>query len=258
MPEVQPTGNNPYPTIELIMNNARSRVNDMINSASGDLLTDTTPASQVYLTSAWNWLQRQCATAGVETFRREETIFGIPKRFTQDVANQSWITWLGSSDGVNQSQQPRLPIDMILPLSVWRRQAGTISYFQPMILANDGLPRIFDTNVFDWREDGLYFYGEQWAQDFLLRYSAFRPPLNILMPLTSVPIMMCDDCMGWRVAFEFANARGSDQAPALKAMADDAFTVIKMGTTQRRMRQNLRRQPYNRRGPSRGAGYPVR
>ena len=259
MPGVPSPTSNPYPTIELVMDNARSRVNDMINDATGDLLADNIPASQTYLTSAWNWLQRQCATAGVETFKREITLVGIPQRYSQDIAKQAWITWLGCSDGVNQYAQPCLPQDMILPLSMWRRQSGTISYFLPMILATDGLPRLFDTNIFDWREDGMYFYAEQWPQDFQLRYSAYRPTLDITKAATTtVPIMMCDDCMGWRIAFEFANARGSDQAPQLKGMADDAFTTIKMGSTQRRQRQNLRRQPYNRRGSGRGWGWPTR
>jgi hypothetical protein len=258
MPGIPSASSNPYPSIDLVMNNARSRVNDMINDAAGDLLADDIPASQTYLTSAWNWLQRQCATAGVETFKRELTIYGVPQRASQDVANQSWITWLGCSDGVNQFEQPCLPQDMILPLSLWRRMSGTTSYFLLMLLANDGLPRVFDTNIFDWREDGLYFYGDMWPQDFQLRYSAYRPTLDITKPQTTVPIMMCDDCMGWRIAFEFANARGSDQAPQLKGLADDAFTTIKMGSTQRRQRQNLRRQPYNRRNSGRGFGYPVR
>ena len=258
MPLVPPSTGFPYPSIELIMNNARSRVNDMINDATGDLLANDVPASQTYLTSAWQWLQRQCATAGVETFKRETTLFGIPARASEDIANQSWITWSGCFDGVSQYDSPSLPQDMILPLSLWRRQSGTTAYFLPMILANDGLPRLFDTNIFDWREDGLYFYSELWAQDFQLRYSAYRAPLDISRPTDPVPIMMCDDCMGWRVAFEFANSRGSDQAPQLKGLADDAFTTIKMGSTQRRQRQNLRRQPYNRRGPFRGWGYPVR
>lgn len=86
----------------------------------------------------------------------------------------------------------------------------------------------------------------------------YRPPLDITKPQSTVPIMMCDDCMGWRVAFEFANARGSDQAPQLKGLADDAFNTIKMGSTQRRQRQNLRRQPYNRRGSFGGWGVPTR
>lgn len=258
MPGIPSPTANPYPSIELIMDGARSRVNDMINDAAGDLLADDVPASQTYLTRAWNWLQRQCATAGVETFKREITLTSIPQRYSQDIANQSWITWLGCSDGINQYEQPRLPQDMILPLSLWRRQSGTTAYFLPMVLANDGLPRLFDTNVFDWREDGLYFYGEQWPQDFQMRYSAYRPSLDIAKPTTTVPIMMCDDCMSWRVSFEFANARGSDQAPQLKGLADDAFNTIKLGSTQRRQRQNLRRQPYNRRGPVRGWGYPVR
>jgi len=258
VPLVPPSTGFPYPSIQLIMNNARSRVNDMINDATGDLLADDVPASQTYLTSAWQWLQRMCATAGVETFKRETTLFGIPARASEDIANQSWITWSGCYDGVQQYETPGLPQDMILPLSLWRRQSGTTAYFLQMILANDGLPRLFDTNIFDWREDGVYFYGELWPQDFQLRYSAYRAPLDITRPTDPVPIMMCDDCMGWRVAFEFANARGSDQAPQLKGLADDAFTTIKQGSTQRRQRQNLRRQPYNRCGPYRGWGYPVR
>lgn len=248
MPGIGAPSSNPYPTIELIMNNARARVDDMINDAAGEGLADDVPASQTYLTAAWNWLQRQCATAGVETFKREVTLYGLPARASEDIAKQCWITWMGCSDGVNQYRLPELPQDMVLPLSLGRRQAGSAGCFQPMLLANDGLPRFLDGNIFDWREDGLYFHGARHAQDFHLRYSAFRPALDITKPGNPVPIMMCDDCLGWRVAFEYANARGSDQAPQLKGLADDAFTTIKMGSTQRRQRQNLRRQPYNRRG----------
>lgn len=266
-----PTGN-PYPTIECVMNVARARVNDMMNDTAGDLLADDVPASQVYLTAAWKWLQRRCTTAGVETFLKEITIYSLPVQATNDVANQAWITWLGCSDGVNQYELPRLPQDMIHPLSVWQRLSlganpdGSFSQnsspFYLMVQAQDGLPRWLDYNVYDWRSDGMYFYAPTWLRDLQIRYSAYRQELSLATnsptdtPATrTVPIMMCEDCLGSRIAFEFANARGSAQAPAMEAWADKAFETITLGSTQRKMRRSTRRKPYSRRGRNFGP-YP--
>lgn len=249
---VPPATGNPYPIIDDVMNSARARINDMVNDTAGDLLVDSAPYAQTYLTNAWSWLQRKCATAGVETFIREITLYGLPARYNNDPANQAWLTWLGSSDGFNQYTLPVLPQDMIFPLSVWRRQTGMMLPFNLMTQAADGLPRIIDCNIYDWRDDGMFFYAALYSQDFQMRYSAYRPPLDITQPTQNVPIMMCEDCLGARVAFEFANARGSAGAPGLKAWADEAFDTIRLGNTRRRERRSLRRIPYNRRNQGRG------
>lgn len=253
MPTVDPGIGFPYPTINEVMDIARARVNDMMNDTTGDLLSNDAPASQTYLTAAWKWYQARCDTAGVQTFIRHITIYGIPPRMNDDVANESWLTWAGCSDGVNQFEDPTLPQDMISPKSVWRRQSqiateGAINTapFNLMDQATDGLSVWLDCNVYDWRDDGLYFYATNYQQDWKFRYSAYRPSLDITQPYSQIPMMMCEDCLGARVAFEFANSRGATQAPAMKAWAETAFTTISLRATRIKGRQNIRRQGYSR------------
>jgi hypothetical protein len=243
MPGLEPEGGNPYPTIRDVMRAARARVGDMMNDVDGDLLTDDAPYSQTYLTAAWNWLQRKCATAGVETFIREITLRCLPRRADMDPAHQAWIGYSGCSDGVFEYEWPRLPQDLILPLSIWRRQASTALPFALMLQAADGLPRVIDPNVHDWRDDALYYYAEMYSQDLQIRYSAYRRPLDLTKPDSLVPIMMCEDCLGARVGFEYAHARGSAQMGAMKAWADEAFEEIRLGTARRRQRRSFRRKP---------------
>jgi hypothetical protein len=242
------------------MDTARSRVNDMMNDAEGDLLSNDAPASQTYLTDAWDWYQERCDAAGVQTFIKSIPIYGIPARAVDDVANESWITWSGCSDGLNQYENPVLPQDMISPKSIWRRRSvgsGNVNTqgFQLMTQATDGLPVIFDCNVTDWRDDGIYFYGTNYVQDWKFRYSAYRAPLDITQPNALVPMMMCKNCLGARVAFEYANARGASQAPAMEAWAETAFSTTGLRSNRIKQRQSIRRQGYTR-GGNGGNGYP--
>lgn len=246
MPGIAPPVGNPYPTIGSVMNVARARVNDMINDADGDLLTNEAPYSQTYLSAAWRWLQRRCATAGVETAINEVVLYDLPAQGSQDPADQAYVAWLGCSDGVNQMEAPRLPMELIYPLSVWRRQACTQNAFGLMSQARDGLPPWFDFNVYDWRHDGLYFYAPTYSQDLKIRYSAYLRDLDITLVGQEVPIMMCEDALGARVAFEFASARGSAQATQMETWANNAFDTIAQGSSRRKQRQSLRRIPYNR------------
>lgn len=255
MPLVDPGTGNPYPSINQVMDFARSRVNDMMNDVSGDLLSNDAPYAQTFLTSAWKWYQARCDTAGVQTFIKSVMIHGLPQRSSNDVGNESWITWAGCSDGVFQFVQPVLPQDMISPKSIWRRryvqpdgdgyQTLNANRFELMAQATDGLPAYLDPNVYDWRADGIYFYGASYAQDWKFRYSAYRAPLDITMPDNLVPMMMCEDCLGARVAFEFANARGAAQSPAMEAWAETAFNTTSQRATRIKGRQNIRRQGYS-------------
>jgi hypothetical protein len=254
------TGGNPYPTINEVMESARARVNDMMNDVNGDLLSNDAPYAQTYLTSAWDWYQARCDTAGVQTFKRTIPIYGIPARSTNDVMNESWVTWSGCSDGVFQFATPVLPQDMISPKSIWRRisQPGdnamnNSSGLELMSQAVDGLPAYLDCNVYEWRDDGIYFYGADYAQDWKFSYSAYRAPLVITRPNDQVPMMMCKDCLGARIAFEFASARGAAQAPAMEAWAETAFNTTLQRATRIKQHQSIRRQGYT---SGRGCSYP--
>lgn len=267
MPLVNPVAGNPYPTIEQVMNLARVRVNDASNSIEGDLLTDDAPYTQTLLNSAWRWLQARAYSAGVETPIQEAVLYGVPVQASQDPANQAYLTWIGCSDGVNQFDTPALPQNLIQPLSVWRRQSNgsptenpdaplNTAMFNLMEQATDGLPVWLNYNIYDWRADGLYFYANAYAQDFRIRYAAFRPDLIITRPTDPVPMMMCDDCLSARIAYEYANLRGAPQAGQMQQLAEDAFNSIAQRTSRRKQRQSLRRIPYNRRGYGVPFGFP--
>lgn len=233
------------------MNLARVRVDDAANDLSGDLLADDAPATGTLLNAAWRWLQGKAYTAGVETPIQEVVLSGLPARGSSDTQFQAYVTWLGCGDGLNQYEQPILPQDMIQPLSVWRRQSGQNGSFGLMTQATDGLPVWMDSNVYDWRQDGMYFYAASYAQDLRIRYAAFWPELDIKKPQTSVRMMMCEDCLSARIAFEYANLRGAAGAAGLSQMAEDAFATIAQRTSRRKQRATFTRIRY---GGERGCG----
>ena len=240
------TGGNPYPLVQDILNLARARVNDTAISIDGSLLSNTQPYTLTLLNGAWRWIQAKCATAGVSTFVRTGLLQGIPVAALQDTAYESSITWAGCSDGVNQMSGPALPPDLILPLKVGVRNTSTTGEFTPLLQADNGLPEWLDTNVYDWREDGMYFYGKSIAQDMKLRYAAYRADLTLDVG-AQAPIMFCQDAMSARLAYEFANMRGAVQAPAMAAASVEAFNTISQKSARMTGRKNIRRQSYSNR-----------
>ena len=235
------------------MNAARFRVNDTINDIGGDLLRDDDPVTDAILQSAWRWLQAMAYTAGVETYIKETLQpLQVSSGPANDPANQAFISWTGSGDGFVQSDTPALPADMIQPLSVWRRATGSAgtpnnALFMLMEQAQNGLPPYLDYNIYDWRDDGLFFYAPTYAQDIRIRYAAYRAPLQLLVTGAVVPMMMCEDCLAARVAFEYASQRGAVAAPTMKAWADEAFQVIASKSSRRTQRRTVRRRPYTSR-----------
>lgn len=237
----------------------------MINGVEGDLFTNDAPSAQPALTAAWKWYQARCDTAGVQTFIKVIPIYGLPARNNNDITNECRISWVGCNDGQFEYAQPALPRDMISPKSIWRRQNQVSSDptivsdnsqgLQLMTQATDGLPAILDCNVYDWRDDGIYFYGTNYKQDWKFRYSAYRPALDITQPDSLVPMMMCEDCLGARVAFEYASSRGAVQAPAMEAWAETAFMTTSQRATRIKQRQSIRRIAYSGNGRNRGC-YP--
>ncbi len=254
MPQVLVPTEGIFPTIGQVMDGARARVNDMINATEGDILTNDAPASQTYLTNAWNWYQNKCDVNGVELGIGDDMLFGVPARFSQDTAFPMSISQFGCSDGVNQYEQPVLPANIISPRFVWRRfsvpYGSNGNDFTLMRQADAGLPTWLDPNVYDWRKNAIYFYGDTQAQDIRIRSSTYLPPLNILSPTDPVSMMGSQDCLSARVAFEYASARGAAQAPAMQQWADDAFSDVASRTGRRKQAKVIRRQGWS--GGNRG------
>jgi hypothetical protein len=245
MPIVTLPVGSPFPTVGDVMNLARVRVNDVMNDLSGDLLANSSPEAQPILNASWRWLQGKAATAGVETDIRKVVIQSFPVRASDDVANEASISWTGASDGVYSFTQPALPSDMIIPLSLHRRPSyPPNSEFVLMEQATSGMPGYIDTNIYDWHDNAINFFAETYVQDFRLRYAAMRPSLDITLPLSTVPMMMCENCLAERIAFEFTRKRGGTESATLELGADNAFEIIAQRTSRRKQRQTIRRKPY--------------
>ena len=252
MPVVSLAGASPYPFTQDILNLARVRVNDTMNVSAGlvgDLLSNSTPATAVMLNAAWQWLQAKWSQAGGEPFVKEAYILSFPVRASNDVFAQCYLGAMQSSDGVNvYANQFLLPLDLIYPQKIERRVSGIITApVNTMQQATSGLPRYLDCNVYDWRQnDGLYFYGDITPQDFIIRYVAAYPSLNIADPLDQPRIIRCENCLAARIAYEFVSQRDAPAAVKLQAMAEEEFQTILQRTSRRKQRANYRRQPYSR------------
>jgi hypothetical protein len=70
-------------------------------------------------------------------------------------------------------------------------------------------------------------------------------------------MMMCEDCLGARVAFEYASARGATQAATMEAWAETAFNTTGLRSTRIKGRQSIRRIGYTGRGSGYGWRWPV-
>jgi hypothetical protein len=248
----------PLPTVNEVMNVARSRVGDMLDQESGTLLTNDAPYAQTFLSSAWKWYQNKCANAGIELQIRETVLTGLPARSNNDTAAQCWITWYGCSDGVGQYDVPALPSDLVNPLSIWRREAGSLNASQLMSQATDGLPVWIDSNIYDWRENGLYYYGATYVQEFRIRYSTYWQDLDITQPFQQIPMRGCEDCLGARIAYEYNSARmGPDAAAGLARWAEDAFQETVQRTSRRKQRSTFRRKRYGDDGYGYAGAWPA-
>lgn len=245
MPLVNSASASPYPTINQIMEAARTRVNDTALDIDGELLANDQPYSETLLNLAWSWWKDKCAISGIERPIRTVDIYGVPASAGLG-QYRSWINWFGCSDGVNQYESPTLPNDLFLPLNVKRRISGGTGCYTDMTQANNGLPNWYDPSVYDWSDDGLYFYGTAEPQDFQIRYSADLARLIIANVNDSVPFVGCERAISARLAYEYANRLGSVQAPVMAQLADDEFSMISQRTGRKNQRRNIRRQPYAR------------
>lgn len=238
---ILPAAGSPYTPISTVIELARVRANDAGLSIDGELLADGQPYLSRMVNGAWKWLQARAATAGVETYIREAIITGVP--YASEWGNQMFMNWEGCGEvGGGEQDSPALPADLIMPLSVWV-QTSNYPYCE-MQQASDGLPVCPRPDVYDWRMDGMYFYGYQNAVTNLrIRYSAAFQDFDLEQD-PPIPMLYAEDCLAWRIVFEFANARGGTQAASVAQMAEDAFQTLAQRTSRKNQRRSLRRQPY--------------
>jgi hypothetical protein len=274
---VSPPSNPIFDTATSIMNATKPRVAQEMPSLvaySGSVLDHTQATSQQFFNNAWRNFQDSLCDAGSKAFQEEIVIKDIPPTASFDPADQNSISWFECSDGVNTTSTPVLPSDLVTPLWMSERQAGTENPFpRPdapnMDLYIDGLPRTAQkycyNGCWEWRGQVIYYPGATQSVDFLIRY---RKQLSDIVDVGNqrwfnqpVPLVRCQNPMSWWMVVEIAAfAAGTPNAPrnivAMAATAEaKAIEATKKYANRDVMldeRTEAIRVPYN--GGSRGQG----
>ena len=256
MPILPPTAASPLDVLNTILDAARFRLNDRIDTLQpigGKLLQNNQAFSQQGVNNAWRRFQEKLANLGFTTLTDEAIIYGLPVAGSADPASQAYINWTNYFDGNNLLSAPVLPYNLIQPLKVWERQNGINSPFiePPMEQILDGLPAFPKTALnrrWEWRNNSIYLPGALAVVDlrikFITYFADFADLGGVRWFQQPVPIVRCQEPFSLYIAAEFENARG-DKAAA-KEFGDEAESATKAlmnREVRSKQRVNVRRQP---------------
>lgn len=248
----------PYDTAETILQFARVRLNDAIQSIGGEVLTDTAVFTQAYFNLAYRRLQEELADLGSVRTNGHTYLYSIPPCGTTDPGSQVQLTWTYYFDGAGNYYLPPvvsvLPYDMMEPLKVKQRPAGQQTWFREINCAPNGIPA--DTKLqfqrhWMWREDGLIMTGATGAVDLEVDYIAYLADIQNNLPLNNtpwyqqqVPIVRCAQAFAYYLAAEVGGARGDVDADAIEQKGDREVRKIVNRQYRSRQRVNQRRRSY--------------
>ena len=258
-----------------ILNTCRLRLNDKMPSLqaySGKLLDETQATTQQAFNSGWRVLQEDLAECGVERFKGDTVISGIPPVTNPDPASKCSISWSAFFDGTNFQAQPVLPSNLVTPLWMSERQSGMNWQFPNPKYPNmeccvDGMPTPIKTQrnrFWEWREEQIFFPGSLVPMDFRIGYRLciqdFVDIDDVHWYELRVPLRFCQDALAWHVIAQFSYARAADGEADMLAVAE-ACQEKAMEATKRyanrdimkNERVQVRRTPYG--GGSRGQGH---
>lgn len=244
-----------FDSAEYVLNQTRAISNDVMESNAGDILTDDWAPTWTYLNIAQRMCQEYLSTNGVETNLSEVVLSNLTPVQNSDPATQVWLSQSGYFDGADNHATPALPANMILPLRVWTRFAGTQNPFVQVTPAQDGIDGFAlqtpSPEVYDWRANLIVFPGFTQAADLRIRFVAYFQDLT--GPTSVVPYSRMSVALAYMTAYVFASARGDQQAAVLKQDAYDQLDSIISSSIRKRQRRGVSRRPYG--GFSRGGWF---
>jgi hypothetical protein len=251
----------PYDTVNSVLNIARVRMNDAIQSIGGDVLTNTQPFTQEMTNSAWRVLQSYLANLGYSRFKKPLVLPAFPIVADFDPAANTQLTWTFFFDGANYWYPPSVtlfPSDLIIPLRCWERMTGTNSRFLEMEQCTDRLPdvrKIGFNRYFLWENDTLYMPGSVFSMDLRFEYAAYLPdffnigeegePAFVPWFQQQVPIMRCKNALAYYICAEAAGPRNDmDADPFIQKAQNEARLLLNVEVSQRQ-RHPVQRRPYS-------------
>lgn len=276
MPVLPPPGSTIFDTANTILNSARVRLNDKLETlfpVSGRILQNNEAFTQQVFNNAYRKFQEFLANLGYTPLKQEVIIPGIPIVANTDPASQEYIDWFSFFDGANYWTAPVLPNNFIQPLKVWERWTNQNQTFpdQPMEQYLDGLPTPPKTTYngcWEWRDNKIYMPGSLMSMDLRILYIQYYADLVDVETsrwfTQSVPIVRCLEPMSLYICYEFCMARtpandeeASMQAGAMKdfeAKAEAAAKLIFNRDVKTKQRGNFSRIPRSGRGGN-GGGF---
>jgi hypothetical protein len=235
-----------FDSAEYCLNQTRAITNDVMESQAGDILTDDWPSTWTYLNIAQRMCQEYLSANGVETNRAEIVLANLPPVANSDPATQVWLSQSGYYDGEDNHETPALPADIVNPLRVWTRFAGTQNPFFQVAPAKDGIDgyvvQIPYPTLWEWRSNILVFCGFTQNCDIRLRYNKYFADLTGPTSVIAFPRMTV--ALAYMTAYVFANARGDASAAGLKGDAYDQLDNIVTSSVRQRQRRGVSRRPY--------------
>lgn len=228
MPAAPSNPNLAFDQMQVMLQFARTRINDAIQSVGGEVLTNDQPFSQVVVNAGYRRLQGVLASMGTSLLKKDAVIFNLPviaapPPLAIDPATQCWMDWTQFFDGANYFDHPTLPDDFISPLRLWERrtaQAGaTPSNFLEMDLLIADLPSIpksYRNWAAQWRNNALFLQGATQPADLKIFYSAFLPDFidqgDVFWYSGVIPIPRAASALAWFVGYEMVLPRGDVDA----------------------------------------------
>ena len=240
----------PYLTGEDIAVRVRAILNDMQDGTiTGDLFADDQPYVWYLMDSAYCACQDYLIDHKVSTWTKEAVIPAVPASAMIDKASNCCISFLGfTQDGITTSI-PALPPDLLQPLILGERLAGSNGLYRQMTNQADGKPFTSGGGLhqtWDWRQDSIFLPCSSQSVDLTLRYTTYAPAIT--GPDSPVMIIRIIDALAYMTASRFAETRGSTLAPAFEAKA-----TASLDRMCNRDDARMQRQVFNRRRYGRGA-----
>jgi hypothetical protein len=237
----------PYPTAEQVLRLTRVFCLDAGISLDGDLLADTSNYTFPILQSAYEYVQQELINHGYEAPTKETILLNVAPvpSALQGPGTQVSIGHDNYFDGQQPQNAPLLPHDLITPLRLWERPAGSIQRFVEMKPALDGLdslPQSTFLRQWEWREDRIYLIGSTQANDLRCRYKSYFPALT--KAVDPVKIFQGGNAIAYDSAIKFAGPRAGEAQSYFTGERDKAIQQLVTRIARKNQRRNSRPQPY--------------
>lgn len=243
---------------------------------TGNILGYTQANTNQMFNNAYRKFQDAMFDAGSKRFQEDVIIPAIPATTNYDPAVQNSISWFQCFDGNNYTTTPVLPSNLVIPLWICERQAGSSFNFPwpdtpNMDMFLDGLPmnqKYAYNGCWEWRGDVLYYPGATQSVDFRIRYRYNLPDIldvgNVRWFQAPVPMVRCQDPLAWWLVVEVAMAEAAKpDSPAKVVQLAQSAQMQAMEATKKYVNRDVmlderteaRRIPYGSASQSSGGGY---